>query len=241
MSTLSPSPQGSSRGLAEDEPRRYGDTLVRELAVAGALEFTPAVYPDERGAFVSPFQEPAFLQAHGGPLFEVAQLSHSRSRRGVVRGVHYTLTDDRAPANAKYVHCPYGEVLDLVVDLREGSPTFGAWDAVVLDADHCRAVYLPPGVGHAFVSLRDDSVMSYLLAASYAPAQERALSALDPALGLPIPADIEPLLSARDLAAPTLAEARAAGQLPVHRPTRPDPHHPATGGRVPNHPAAQES
>lgn len=211
-STEADPPQGPKGAV-----HRGGDTLVRELAVVGALEFTPTAYHDERGAFVSPYQEPAFMTARNEPLFRVAQLSHSRSRRGVVRGVHYTATPE---GDAKYVHCPYGQVLDLVVDIREGSPTFGTWDAVVLDPVDCRAVYLPPGVGHAFVSLRDDSVMSYLLAASYAPAYERALSVLDPELALPLPDDIEPILSARDRAAPTLAEARALGELPPYRPTQ---------------------
>ena len=95
---------------------------VRELAVAGALEFTPNVFPDERGYFLSPFQGPAFSEATGNTHFPVAQTNHSRSKRGVVRGVHYTLTP---PGCAKYVYCPKGSALDIVVDIRVGSPTFG--------------------------------------------------------------------------------------------------------------------
>lgn len=186
---------------------------VRRLAVEGALEFTPRVYADERGTFVSPYQEPAFLEAVGRPLFPVAQTSISRSGRGVIRGLHYTATP---PGSAKYVYCARGRVLDMVVDIRVGSPTFGRWDSAVLDGDSFRGIYLPVGVGHGFVALEDESLTCYLLSGSYIPQAELALSALDPALSLPIPAEITPVLSQRDRAAPTLAEAEAAGLLPEY-------------------------
>jgi epimerase EvaD len=186
---------------------------VRKLAVAGALEFTPKVFRDRRGMFLSPFQEEAFLQAHGAPLFPVAQSNHSESSRGVVRGVHVTVTP---PGSAKYVYCARGAALDIVVDIRVGSPTFGAVDAVRLDQEHFRTMYFPVGVGHAFVALTDQTVMSYMLSSSYVPEHELAISPLDPALNLPIPTDIEPLMSDRDMVAMTLAEARAAGTLPEY-------------------------
>ncbi|AKG44959.1 dTDP-4-dehydrorhamnose 3,5-epimerase family protein [Streptomyces xiamenensis] len=184
---------------------------AEELAVEGALVFTPQVFPDQRGLFVSPYQQEAFTQAHGAPLFRVAQTNHSRSRRGVVRGVHYTLTP---PGTAKYVYCAAGEAIDIVVDIRVGSPTFGRWDAVRVNPREFRAVYFPVGVGHAFIALADDTVMSYMLAAPYVAEYELGLSVLDTELGLPIPPDIEPVLSERDAAAPTLAEAAEAGLLP---------------------------
>ncbi|MEV8535721.1 dTDP-4-dehydrorhamnose 3,5-epimerase family protein [Streptomyces sp. NPDC051211] len=179
---------------------------TRELAVPGALEFTPDLHRDDRGLFVSTFEEREFR-----PLFPVRQASQSVSRRGVVRGVHYTAV---SPGTEKYVHCPRGAALDFVVDLRVGSPAFGTWDSVLLDEHHFRAVYLPPGVGHAFVALEDHTVMSYLLSAGYVPEHERAVSVLDPALGLPIPAGLTPVLSDRDREALTLAEAAARGLLP---------------------------
>lgn len=184
---------------------------ARELAVAGAIEFTPRVFPDNRGLFISPFQEDAFAKAHGGPLFRVAQTNHSLSKRGVVRGVHYTVTP---PGTAKYVYCARGRALDIVLDIRVGSPTFGRWDAVLMDQEDHRAMYFPVGVGHAFVALEDDTVMSYLLSGGYVAENELALSALDPELGLPIDAGIEPILSDRDRVAITLAEARQQGLLP---------------------------
>ncbi|KOV67549.1 dTDP-4-dehydrorhamnose 3,5-epimerase family protein [Streptomyces sp. MMG1121] len=184
---------------------------ARELAVQGALEFTPRVFPDDRGLFISPFQQEAFAKAHGGPLFRVAQTNHSVSRRGVVRGIHYTVTP---PGTAKYVYCARGAALDIVVDIRVGSPTFGRWDAVLMDQREHRASYLPVGVGHAFMTLEDDTVMSYMLSESYVPEHELALSVLDPALGLPLAGDAEPVLSERDRTARTLAEAQERGLLP---------------------------
>ncbi len=102
----------------------------------------------------------------------------------------------------------------MVVDTRVGSPTLGTWDSVVLDTRECRAVHLPTGVGHLFIALEDDTTVSYLLSTSYAAEREQAVSPLDPALGLPIPDGITPVLSERDRTAPTLAEAERAGLLP---------------------------
>ncbi|MEU6040962.1 dTDP-4-dehydrorhamnose 3,5-epimerase family protein [Actinomadura sp. NPDC047616] len=183
----------------------------RELAVAGAVELIRPVFRDHRGSTVAPFQQSAFREATGRPPFRVAQTFLSVSARGVVRGVHYTATP---PGGAKFVTCVRGGALDIVVDLRVGSPTFGRHAAVRLDADEGRAVYLPVGVGHVFVALEDDTVMSYLLSTEYAAADELAVAPLDPRLGLPIPPDVSPVVSARDAAAPTFAEAAEAGLLP---------------------------
>jgi 5-epimerase len=187
---------------------------VRELAVTGAFAFTPDVFPDDRGVFLSPYQESVFTEAVKHSLFPVGQISYSVSRPGVLRGVHYSATP---PGTAKFVHCPYGRVLDMVVDVRTGSPTFGRCDTVVLDDQDRRALYLPVGVGHLFVALGEDSMMSYTLSREYVPANELALSPFDPALRLPIPDGIELIQSERDRTAPTLDEARAAGLLPDFR------------------------
>ncbi|MET9096650.1 dTDP-4-dehydrorhamnose 3,5-epimerase [Streptomyces cyaneofuscatus] len=186
----------------------------RRLAVEGAVEFTARSFPDDRGLFVSPFQEAAFVEALGHPLFPVAQTNHSVSRRGVVRGVHFTLTP---PGVAKYVYCPRGRAIDIVVDLRVGSPGFGRWDAVTLGEDGFQAVYFPVGVGHAFIALEDDTVMSYMISGRYRAEHELSVSPLDPRLALPIPADLEVTLSERDRVAPTVAEAEARGSLPDYR------------------------
>ena len=182
----------------------------KALSIAGAWVFEPSRFDDDRGHFVAPYQEAAFVEAVGAPI-RVAQSNHSVSARGVVRGVHFA---DVPPGQAKYVYCPSGAVLDVVVDLRVGSPTFGEHEAIVLDSESYRAVYLSEGLGHAFCALADQTVASYLCSTPYAPAIEHTVSPLDPALGLPWPTDLTPILSERDAAAPTVAEAAEAGLLP---------------------------
>ncbi|WP_432146314.1 dTDP-4-dehydrorhamnose 3,5-epimerase family protein [Streptomyces sp. bgisy084] len=183
---------------------------TRKLAVAGSLEFTPEIHSDHRGVFVSPLQEEAFVAAVGH-RFPVAQTNHSRSARGVLRGLHFTATP---PGQEKYVYCARGRVLDAVVDIRLGSPTFGSWDVVQMDTESFRAVYLPAGLAHAFLALEDDTVMSYLVSSPYRAELEHAIDPLDPAIGLPWPHEMEYHLSQRDTVAPSLAEAEARGMLP---------------------------
>jgi dTDP-4-dehydrorhamnose 3,5-epimerase len=186
---------------------------VRELSIPGAYEFTPPVFPDHRGLFTAPFQGSAFVEALGHP-FRLGQTNHSVSRRGTVRGVHFS---DVPPGQAKYVYCPRGALLDVVLDVRVGSPTFGQWDAVRLDTVDFRAVYLAEGLGHAFVALEDDTAMSYLCSTGYNPSAEHGINPLDPALELPWPTGLEPIMSGKDRDAPTLAEARDAGLLPDYQ------------------------
>jgi dTDP-4-dehydrorhamnose 3,5-epimerase len=189
----------------------------RELAVPGAWEFTPRQHADERGVFLEWFQgEP--LAERTGHRFELRQANCSVSAAGVLRGIHFA---DVPPGQAKYVTCPTGAVLDVVVDVRVGSPTFGRWDAVLLDDVDRRAVYLAEGLGHAFMSLADGSVLTYLCSTPYAPDREHEVHPLDPALGIRWPGEgrdsrpLSPRLSAKDAGAPTLHEAEAAGLLPV--------------------------
>ncbi|WP_432041925.1 dTDP-4-dehydrorhamnose 3,5-epimerase family protein [Streptomyces cadmiisoli] len=184
---------------------------VRTPAIEGVREFTPQVFGDDRGCFASPFQESAFTQAVGRPLFPVRDISHNVSARGVLRGIHYTAAP---PGRAKYVYCPYGRVLDFLVDLRVGSPTFGRHQTTELSGGDCRALYIPVGVGHAFLSRQDDSIVVYVMSEGYVPEAELAVSPLDPVLGLPLPEGGDLRQSPRDGAAPTLAEARDKGLLP---------------------------
>ncbi|GLY34881.1 dTDP-4-dehydrorhamnose 3,5-epimerase [Amycolatopsis sp. NBRC 101858] len=185
----------------------------RRLSVPDAFEFSPRAFPDERGLFVAPFQEEALREAVGHPL-RLAQANHSVSRRGAIRGIHFA---DTPPGQAKYIYCARGSLLDVVVDIRVGSPSFGTWDAVRLDADRFNAAYLAEGLGHGFIALEDDTVMAYLCSEPYNPTGEHGITPLDPALGLPWPADIEPILSAKDRDAPTLAEAQEQGLLPSYQ------------------------
>lgn len=188
----------------------------RELAVPGAWEITPVQHGDPRGVFLEWFQGVPFAQNVGHPL-TLAQANMSVSAAGVLRGIHFA---DVPPGQAKYVTCPKGAVLDVVVDIRVGSPTFGQWDTVLLDDVDRRAIYLSEGLGHAFCSLEDGSTVVYLCSTPYAPGREHGVHPLDPAIGIEWPSvardgsPITPQLSAKDSAAPTLAEAADQGLLP---------------------------
>ncbi|HEY0188623.1 MAG TPA: dTDP-4-dehydrorhamnose 3,5-epimerase [Cellulomonas sp.] len=190
----------------------------RELSVPGAWEFTPRLLGDPRGLFLEAYKADVLTEAVGHPL-DLRQVNCSVSAAGVLRGVHFA---DVPPSQAKYVSCVAGAVLDLIVDIRVGSPTFGRWDSVLLDDVDRRAVYLSEGLGHAFLSLADGSTVTYLCSAGYAPGREHGVHPLDPEIGLELPRtgrDGRPLtitLSDKDQAAPTLAEAAEAGLLPQH-------------------------
>lgn len=188
----------------------------RELAVPGAWELTPVQHRDDRGLFYEWFREDEMVAATGHP-FELRQANCSVSAAGVLRGIHYA---DVPPGQAKWVTCLAGAVLDVVVDLRVGSPAFGRWDAVLLDGTDRRAVYLAEGLGHGFMSLQDGSTVAYLCSSPYAPGREHEVDPLDPALGIAWPthavdgSPLRPRLSPKDAAAPGLVEAAAAGLLP---------------------------
>ncbi|WP_309134379.1 dTDP-4-dehydrorhamnose 3,5-epimerase family protein [Cellulomonas sp.] len=188
----------------------------RELDVPGAWEITPRQHGDPRGVFLEFFQGAPFAAA-AGYEFTVAQGNLSVSAAGVLRGVHFA---DVPPGQAKYVTCPRGAVLDVVVDLRVGSPTFGTWDSVLLDDTDRRAIFLSEGLGHAFFSLEDDSTVMYLCSTPYAPGREHGVHPLDPDLGISWPTTdrhgnaVAPQLSAKDQSAPSLQEAISSGLLP---------------------------
>ncbi|WP_380283420.1 dTDP-4-dehydrorhamnose 3,5-epimerase family protein [Kitasatospora purpeofusca] len=182
----------------------------RELSIGGAFAFTPTVFPDDRGTFCANYTASTFTEAIGHPL-RLGQYHNSVSRRGTLRGVHFA---DVPPGQAKFVTCTRGSLLDVVVDLRVGSPTFGQWDSLVLDAVACQGIYLSEGLGHAFMALEDDTVAAYLNSTEYNPGAEHEIDPFDPDLALPWPEDITPLVSDRDRNAPTLQQALQAGALP---------------------------
>ncbi|MGY1737485.1 dTDP-4-dehydrorhamnose 3,5-epimerase family protein [Geodermatophilus sp. SYSU D00684] len=184
---------------------------IRELAVPDSYVLDLVAHGDDRGRFTEWYRADVLAGATGWAL-PLAQANHSVSARGVLRGVHFALVP---PGQAKYVYCPAGRVLDVVVDIRVGSPTFGVSDAVLLEAEKPRAVFLAEGLGHAFLSLEDGSSVTYLVSSGYSPGREFGVSPMDPELGLPWPDDVEVRLSDKDRAAPTLAQAREQGILPT--------------------------
>ncbi|MEH3141706.1 MAG: dTDP-4-dehydrorhamnose 3,5-epimerase [Mycobacterium kyogaense] len=187
---------------------------VRELAVPGAWELTPTVHGDSRGAFFEWFTDTSFTAMTGHSL-DLRQANCSVSSAGVLRGLHFA---QLPPSQAKYVTCMRGAVVDVIVDIRVGSPTYGSWDAVTLDDETHRAVYLSEGLGHAFLALQDNSIVTYLCSAGYDPAREHTIDPLDPEIGIDwaawFPTD-GLVLSDRDRAAPSLADMRDRGMLPT--------------------------
>jgi dTDP-4-dehydrorhamnose 3,5-epimerase len=182
----------------------------RELSVPGAWEITPTVHGDARGMFFEWFTDDEFTAMTGHPL-ELKQANVSVSAAGVLRGLHFA---QLPPSQAKYVTCLHGSVFDVVVDIRVGSPTFGQWDSVLLDDVDRRTIYLSEGLAHGFLSLQDESTVSYLCSTGYAPNREHTICATDPAIGIEWPI-ATPTLSDRDAEAPSLADVQAAGLLPT--------------------------
>jgi dTDP-4-dehydrorhamnose 3,5-epimerase len=187
---------------------------IEPLGVPDAWVCTPAVHGDDRGFFLEWLRTDKLAEATGR-RFEIQQANHSLSARGVTRGLHFA---DTPPGQAKLVYCPVGSVLDVIVDLRVGSPTFGAVDTVLLSAAERKVVFVSEGLGHGFCSLEDGSSVNYLVSTVYNPVGERTICPTDPELGLPWPTDLGELsLSAKDAEGPTLAEAREQGILPDYQ------------------------
>jgi len=186
---------------------------IRELSIPDAFEITPILRGDDRGVFLEWYRFDLLSEAVGHPL-ELRQANTSVSKRGTVRGIHFA---DIPPGQAKYVTALHGAVLDYVIDIRVGSPTFGQWDSVLLDDVERKAIYLSEGLGHTFVALTEDATVSYLVSDTYNASREHGINPLDPEVGLVFPPEAgELLLSPKDTDAPSLADAAAGGLLPVY-------------------------
>jgi dTDP-4-dehydrorhamnose 3,5-epimerase len=184
---------------------------IDPLGLDGAYLVKPVIFPDERGLFLELLAQPAIQTEVGHPL-SVAQVNCSSSRLGTIRGIHATGVP---PGEAKYVTCVRGAILDIAVDIRTGSPTFGEHIAVELDDERRHAVYLAEGLGHGFAALTGQATVMYLCSSSYAPGKAISINPLDPELELPWPRDAD-MLSDKDRGAPTLREAMDLGLLPSY-------------------------
>nr|WP_120490965.1 dTDP-4-dehydrorhamnose 3,5-epimerase family protein [Corynebacterium lactis] len=194
-------------------------STFRPTSIDGVFTFDPLIHGDSRGSFHEWYRLDAFAEATGYPFFP-EQANMSVSAAGVVRGLHFADVNlDGAPGQAKIVTCPAGHILDIAVDLRRGSETFGRVEVFELDSTTRRVVYLPNGIGHGFVSLADGSVLTYLTSTAYNPEAERAVSVQDPEIGIDLGELLsrgglgfgDMVLSERDQAAPTIAEFEAGG------------------------------
>jgi dTDP-4-dehydrorhamnose 3,5-epimerase len=184
---------------------------MRALAVRlpGLVVIQPSVHPDERGFFAETYRHNWHGELGIPPQRQFVQDNHSRSSRGVVRGMHFHIGD----GVAKLVRCARGAILDVAVDLRRGSPTYGRWEAVELDDQSLRALYLPVGFAHGFCVLSEVADVLYKQTAYYDPAVERGIAFDDPDIDIrwPLPAD-QLIVSERDRQAPRLSE--IADELP---------------------------
>jgi dTDP-4-dehydrorhamnose 3,5-epimerase len=185
---------------------------VTPLAIEGSWRFTPVLRPDDRGVFLEAFKSDVVAQAIGH-RFTLEQMNISVSRAGTVRGIHFALVP---PSQAKYVQCLDGRILDIVVDIRVGSPTFGQYEAVELDSESREALYLSEGLGHGFCALSESATVGYLCSEPYAPTREFGIHPLDATLALPWPDGADSVLSPKDAAAPSLLEAQEQGLLPAY-------------------------
>ena len=186
---------------------------VTPTSIDGAWIFNPILRGDDRGVFLESFKDSVFQEALGYP-FDLKQMNISVSRYGTVRGIHFA---DVPPGQAKYVQCFDGRILDIVVDIRVGSPTFGQWEAVELDAEQRTALYISEGLGHAFCALTESVTVGYLCSEGYAPDREHGIHPLDSDLNLPWPSGSDSVLSPKDAEAPGLHEAAASGLLPDYQ------------------------
>jgi dTDP-4-dehydrorhamnose 3,5-epimerase len=182
---------------------------VTTSEVGGVLFIEPEVFTDARGSFSETFRADRY--ATRGIPHTFVQDNMSRSRRGVLRGLHL----QHPRAQGKLVYALSGEIFDVAVDVRVGSPTFGRAVTTVLSADNHRQVYIPPGFAHGFLVTSDEAIVAYKCTDYYAPQCEKAIRWNDPLLAIPWPNDA-PIVSPRDASAPRLAEI-APNNLPRYR------------------------
>ncbi len=171
------------------------------LEIPDVILVEPVVFGDERGFFMETYKASDF-KANGIP-FDFVQDNHSKSQKGVLRGLHYQLNPK---AQGKLVRCVKGKIWDVAVDIRKGSPWFGKWVAVELSEENKLMLWIPPGFAHGFVALEDDTEVIYKVTAEYAPELDRGILWCDPELGIDWPIK-EPILSEKDAKLPKLKDA----------------------------------
>jgi len=185
--------------------------IFTETKLKGCFTIEPKIIRDERGYFMESFNQKTFLNGIGQNVHFV-QDNQSFSSKGVLRGLHYQCGEH---AQAKLVRVLQGEVLDIAVDIRPGSPTYGRYEVVDLSGVAGNAVLIGAGLGHGFVSLADASTVAYLISSPFSPTEEFEINPLDPAIGIEWGLPVGQLLfSPKDKAAPTLDERKAEGRLP---------------------------
>lgn len=180
---------------------------VIPTVIPDVLIIEPEVFGDARGFFFESFNQQAFNQATGLDV-NFVQDNHSRSAKGVLRGLHYQIQQPQG----KLVRVVHGAVFDVAVDIRKGSPTFGKWVGVELTEDNHRQLWIPPGFAHGFLVLSESADFLYKTTDYYAPKYERCIAWNDPTIGIQWPAGLSPQLSIKDDAGLSLPQAEVFGR-----------------------------
>ena len=184
-----------------------------ELPIKGAWLAESKLHGDSRGNFSEWFKK-SEIASNTGLVFEAVQANISTSHKGVLRGIHYSLAD---VGQAKWVTCVSGSVLDAIVDIRDGSPTYGKYEIIKLEPKSGKSVLIGPGLGHGFIALEDSSSVAYLLSSQYSPVDESEINPFDSEIGIGWGIEIaEAILSEKDKNAPSLKTQKANGKLPKY-------------------------
>jgi dTDP-4-dehydrorhamnose 3,5-epimerase len=173
-----------------------------DTRIEGPILIEPTVHGDARGFFAETYRKNVFAEL--GIEDDFVQDNHSRSGRGVVRGIHFQLP----PGQAKLVRCARGAIFDVIVDLRRGSPTYGEWEGHELSDENHRQLYIPIGFGHGFCVLSELADVTYKVSGYYDASIERGIAYNDPDVGIEWPSGVELAVSERDATAPRLADVR---------------------------------
>ena len=181
---------------------------IESLGIGGAWIATNIGHKDERGSFGEWFRSDV-IEQQLGINFEVKQANTSTSKKNVIRGLHYSLA---AIGQSKWVSCASGTIWDVVVDIRPESPTFKKWVGTELKGSDSKAIFISEGLGHGFMSLENNSVITYLLNSVYSPSEEYSINPMDPDLAINWP-DGNPIIAERDLSAPLLRTQLESGKL----------------------------
>ena len=185
---------------------------LQELSIVGAYVATHRVFPDERGLFREWFKAEEIASIDGD--FSVQQANYSKSNQWVIRGIHYSLAPQ---GQSKVVTCASGKIVDVLVDLRLGSPSYLMVEYLELSEDSGKVIYIPSGVGHGFIVESESASVVYLTSSGYAPEYEKAICPTDRELGIdwPLPVGEVGIISKADIEAPSLAQAKESGTIPT--------------------------
>jgi len=182
--------------------------LAKETTtLAGVVVLTPPLFEDERGSFFESYSKAAFEDAVGSSV-KFIQDNVSRSRRGVIRGLHFQLEPN---AQGKLVRCARGAIWDVAVDVTVGSTQIGEWIGVHLSEENRRQLWIPEGFAHGFIALSDVAEVQYKATSPYVPQAEASIVWSDPSIGIAWPVDEEPIVSDKDAAAPSFEDAMLMG------------------------------